>query len=142
MGLQQKENIIMSLKPKVTAYLKEQCGWSRGVRSVLDKYKLIYEEKTLTSADNYQEMIQLSNQTQRPTLRINDTVLADVSGAEVEKFLLTNKYIDTIIPQTDGVDIGISCTDEEEVAKFIPDEDKPQTGQISNLGKVMTSQTM
>ena len=132
----------MSLKPKVTAYLKEQCGWSRGVRSVLDKYKLIYEERTLTSADNYQEMIQLSNQTQQPTLRINDTVLADVSGAEVEKFLLTNKYIDTIIPQTDGVDIGISCTDEEEVAKFIPDEDKPQTGQISNLGKVMTSQTM
>jgi len=132
----------MSLKPKVTAYLKEQCGWSRGVRSVLDKYKLIYEEKTLTSADNYQEMIQLSNQTQQPTLQINDTVLADVSGAEVEKFLLTNKYIDTIIPQTDGVDIGISCTDEEEVAKFIPDEDKPRSSQISNLGKVMTSETM
>ena len=132
----------MSSKPKVTAYLKEQCGWSRGVRSVLDKYKLIYEEKTLTSADNYQEMIQLSNQTQQPTLQINDTVLADVSGAEVEKFLLTNKYIDTIIPQTDGVDIGISCTDEEEVAKFIPDEDKPRSSQISNLGKVMTSETM
>ena len=132
----------MSLKPKVTAYLKEQCGWSRGVRSVLDKYKLIYEERTLTSADNYQEMIQLSNQTQQPTLQINDTILADVSGAEVEKFLLTNKYIDTIMPQTDGVDIGVSCTDEEEIAKFIPDEDKPRSSQISNLGKVMTSETM
>ena len=132
----------MSSKPKVTAYLKEQCGWSRGVRSVLDKYKLIYEEKTLTSADNYQEMIQLSNQTQQPTLQINDTILADVSGAEVEKFLLTNKYIDTIMPQTDGVDIGVSCTDEEEIAKFIPDEDRPQSGQISNLGKVITSETM
>ena len=132
----------MSSKPKLTAYLKEQCGWSRGVRSVLDKYKLIYEEKTLSSAENYQEMIQLSNQTQQPTLQINDTILADVSGAEVEKFLLTNKYIDEILPQTDGVDIGISCTDEEEVAKFIPDEDRPRSGQISNLGKVMTSQTM
>ncbi len=132
----------MSSKPKLTAYLKEQCGWSRGVRSVLDKYKLIYEEKTLSSAENYQEMIQLSNQTQQPTLQINDTVLADVSGAEVEKFLLTNKYIDEILPQTDGVDIGISCTDEEEVAKFIPDEDRPRSGQISNLSKVMTSQTM
>ena len=73
----------MSLKPKVTAYLKEQCGWSKGVRSVLDKYNLIYEEKTLNSAENYQEMIQLSNQTQQPTLQIEDVVLADVSGSEI-----------------------------------------------------------
>ena len=130
----------MSLKPKVTAYLKEQCGWSRGVRSVLDKYKLIYEERTLTSADNYQEMIQLSNQTQQPTLQINDTILADVSGAEVEKFLLTNKYIDTIMPQTDGVDIGVSCTDEEEIAKVMPNT--PKSGQIGDISKVMTSGTM
>jgi len=132
----------MSSKPKVTAYLKEQCGWSRGVRSVLSKYNLSYEERTLNSAENYQEMIQLSNQTQQPTLQVNDVVLADVSGAEVEKFLLTNKYIDEILPQNDGVDIGVSCTDEEERAKFIPSEDKPQTSQISNLGKVMTSDSM
>ena len=132
----------MSSKPKVTAYLKEQCGWSRGVRSVLSKYNLSYEERTLNSAENYQEMIQLSNQTQQPTLQVNDVVLADVSGAEVEKFLLTNKYIDEILPQNDGVDIGVSCTDEEERAKFIPNEDKPQSSQISNLGKVMTSNSM
>ena len=132
----------MSSKPKVTAYLKEECGWSRGVRSVLSKYNLSYEERTLNSAENYQEMIQLSNQTQQPTLQVNDVVLADVSGAEVEKFLLTNKYIDEILPQNDGVDIGVSCTDEEERAKFIPNEDKPQSSQISNLGKVMTSNSM
>ena len=126
----------------VVAYLKEQCGWSRGVRSVLSKYNLSYEERTLNSAENYQEMIQLSNQTQQPTLQVNDVVLADVSGAEVEKFLLTNKYIDEILPQNDGVDIGVSCTDEEERAKFIHNEDKPQSSQISNLGKVMTSNSM
>ena len=55
-------------------------------------------------------MIQLSNQTQQPTLQIEDIVLADVSGAEVEKFLLTNKYISEVVPQSDGVDIGVSCT--------------------------------
>jgi len=133
----------MSLKPKITAYLKEQCGWSRGVRSILDKYKFIFEEKTLNSAENFQEMIQLSNQTQQPTLQINDVVLADVSGAEVEKFLLTNKYIEEILPQTDGIDIGVSCTEEEEVAKLIPTEDDLKAGSsISNLGKVMTSQSM
>ena len=130
----------MSLKPKVTAYLKEQCGWSKGVRSVLDKYNLIYEEKTLNSAENYQEMIQLSNQTQQPTLQIEDVVLADVSGAEVEKFLLTNKYIIEVLPQTDGVDIGISCTDEEEIAKVMPNT--PKSGQIGDISKVMTSGTM
>ena len=129
----------MSLKPKVTAYLKQQCGWSKGVRSVLDKYNLIYEEKTLNSADNYQEMIQLSNQTQQPTLQINDVVLADVSGAEVEKFLLTNKYISEVVPQSDGVDIGVSCTDEEEKAKLKISE---QQGQVTNIKKVMTTDTM
>jgi len=133
----------MSLKPKVTAYLKEQCGWSKGVRSVLDKYNLIYEEKTLNSAENYQEMIQLSNQTQQPTLQIEDVVLADVSGAEVEKFLLTNKYIIEVLPQTDGVDIGISCTDEEEIAKVLPSRpSQPTSGAIRNHKKVMTSGTM
>ena len=133
----------MSLKPKVTAYLKEQCGWSKGVRSVLDKYNLIYEEKTLNSAENYQEMIQLSNQTQQPTLQIEDVVLADVSGVEVEKFLLTNKYIIEVLPQTDGVDIGISCTDEEEIAKVLPSRpSQPTSGAIRNHKKVMTSSTM
>ena len=39
----------MSLKPKVTAYLKEQCGWSKGVRSVLDKYNFTYEEKSFSN---------------------------------------------------------------------------------------------
>ena len=129
----------MSLKPKVTAYLKQQCGWSKGVRSVLDKYNLIYEEKTLNSADNYQEMIQLSNQTQQPTLQINDVVLADVSGAEVEKFLLTNKYISEVVPQSDGVDIGVSCTDEEEKAKL---KNSEQQGQVTNIKKVMTTDTI
>ena len=129
----------MSLKPKVTAYLKQQCGWSKGVRSVLDKYSLIYEEKTLNSADNYQEMIQLSNQTQQPTLQIDDIVLADVSGAEVEKFLLTNKYINEIVPQSDGVDIGVSCTDDEEKAKL---KNSEQQGQVTNIKKVMTTDTM
>ena len=133
----------MNLKPKVTAYLKEQCGWSKGVRSVLDKYNLIYEEKSLNSAENYQEMIQLSNQTQQPTLQIEDVVLADVSGVEVEKFLLTNKYINEVLPQTDGVDIGISCTDEEEIAKVLPSRpSQPTSGAISDHKKVMTSNTM
>ena len=81
----------------------------------------------------------LSNQTQQPTLQINDVVLADVSGAEVEKFLLTNKYISEVVPQSDGVDIGVSCTDEEEKAKL---KNSEQQGQVTNIKKVMTTDTM
>ena len=130
----------MSSKPKITAYLKQQCGWSRGVRSVLDKYGLIYEEKTLSSAENFQEMIQISNQTLQPTLRVNDVVLADVSGSDVEKFFLTNKYIEEILPQNDGVDIGVSCTDEEEANKLVTDGNK--VGGITNIKKVITTTGM
>ena len=103
----------------------------------------MFEEKQVHVPENYQEMIMKSGQHLQPTLVFDDdVVLADVSGAEVEKFLLTNKYIDEILPQNDGVDIGVSCTDEEERAKFIPNEDKPQSSQISNLGKGMTSNSM
>ncbi len=130
----------MSLKPKIIAYLKQECGWSKGVRSVLDKYNFTYNEKTLSSAENYQEMVQLSNQTQQPTLQIEDIVLADVSGAEIEKFLLTNKYINEILPQTDGVDIGLPCTEEEEIAKVMVNQ--PKSGAIKDIAKVMTSGSM
>ena len=33
--------------PKITAFLKEQCGWSRGIRYVLEKYGLNFEENCL-----------------------------------------------------------------------------------------------
>ncbi|RYD35961.1 MAG: glutaredoxin, partial [Verrucomicrobiaceae bacterium] len=31
--------------PKITAYLKTFCGWSEGVRAIMRKYELPYEEK-------------------------------------------------------------------------------------------------
>ena len=36
----------------VTAYLKQQCGWSRGVREVLAKYGIEYEEKQINVPAN------------------------------------------------------------------------------------------
>jgi hypothetical protein len=30
--------------PKITAYLKPTCGWSQGVRAILRKYALAYED--------------------------------------------------------------------------------------------------
>ena len=34
-------------KPIITAWLKTSCGWSNGVRAVLKKYDLPYEEKDI-----------------------------------------------------------------------------------------------
>ena len=104
-------------KPKITAYLKEQCGWSRGIRSVLGKYGLLFEEKQVHVPENYQEMILKSGQSMQPTLIFDDVVLADISGEELETYLLSNRYIQEKEDQTDGVVLNASCTPEEEKAK-------------------------
>ena len=33
--------------PKVIAYLKPTCGWSQGVRAVLNKYDLPFEDRDI-----------------------------------------------------------------------------------------------
>jgi monothiol glutaredoxin len=34
---------------KIVAYLKPQCGWSNGVRAVMRKYDLAYEDLDIIS---------------------------------------------------------------------------------------------
>ena len=34
-------------KPKIVAYLKPSCGWSQGVRSIMRKYNLVYEDRDI-----------------------------------------------------------------------------------------------
>src|SRR5207245_11306136 len=80
--------------PRITAYLKTYCGWSAGVRAVLAKYNLPYTEK-----DNIQnpafrwEMETNSGQPLSPCLEINGHMLADVSGDEVEQYLIDHKIV-------------------------------------------------
>ena len=103
--------------PKITAYLKEQCGWSRGIRSILNKYGLRFEEKQIHIPENYQEMVEKSRQSLQPTLLLDDLVLADIIGDELESFLLSNKYVGSKLAQLDGIDTNAPCTEEEERAK-------------------------
>ena len=37
----------MSDTPKIIAYLKPICGWSNGVRAVLNKYNLPFEDRDI-----------------------------------------------------------------------------------------------
>ena len=78
-------------KPKIIAYLKPTCGWSQGVRAVLRKYDLPFEDRDIINdSDQRQEMIEKSGQMLSPCVEVNGWMLADVSGEEVEAFLLAN----------------------------------------------------
>ena len=81
-------------KPKIIAYLKPTCGWSQGVRAVLRKYDLPYEDRDIiTNPAQRQEMIEKSGQMLSPCVEVNGRMLADISGEEVEAYLLANNLI-------------------------------------------------
>jgi len=83
-------------KPNIIAYLKPSCGWSRGVRAVFRKYDLPYEDRDIMNDPvQREEMITKSGQPLSPCVDINGRMLADVSGDEVEAYLLTNALVQT-----------------------------------------------
>ena len=73
----------------ITAYLKPTCGWSQGVRAILRKYDLPYEDRDIINNPSlYAEMVEKSGQSVSPCVEVNGHMLADVSGDEVEAYLL------------------------------------------------------
>jgi glutaredoxin len=79
-----------STQPKIVAYLKPVCGWSNGVRAVLRKHGLDYEDKDIINdRTNYSEMVRKSGQPLSPCVEIDGEMLADVSGPEVEEYLVS-----------------------------------------------------
>jgi monothiol glutaredoxin len=103
-------------KPEITAYLKTHCGWSRGVRAVFEKYELPYTEKDIIQNPNYRfEMEQLSGQPLSPCVVINGAMLADISGEEVEAYMLQNSIVADASKST-SVPLNAPCSDEEHAA--------------------------
>jgi monothiol glutaredoxin len=81
-------------KPTIIAYLKPSCGWSNGVRAVLKKYDLPYEDRDIINNPlNRQEMIEKSGQMLSPCVEINGHMLADISGEEVEAWMLAHQVV-------------------------------------------------
>ena len=81
-------------KPKIVAYLKPTCGWSQGVRAVLRKYDLPYEDRDIINdLAQRQEMIEKSGQMLSPCVEVEGKMLPDISGEEVEAYLLANKLV-------------------------------------------------
>ena len=73
---------------QITAYLKPVCGWSAGIREVLSRYELEYEEKLISDPEIYAEMVTKSGQPLSPCVEIDGEMLADIDGEELEDHLL------------------------------------------------------
>lgn len=97
----------------IKAYLKPSCGWSNGVRAILRKHGLPFEDiDIINNRENYAEMVRKSGQPLSPCVEIDGVMLADVSGEEVENYLLGN---DLVKPTDAAADVptNAGCSDEE-----------------------------
>jgi monothiol glutaredoxin len=90
-------------KPKIIAYLKPHCGWSQGVRAIMRKYDLPFEDRDIINDPaQRQEMIEKSGQMLSPCVEVNGKMLPDISGEEVEAYLLANNLVQANNRQPDA----------------------------------------
>jgi glutaredoxin len=97
----------------IKAYLKPSCGWSNGVRAVMRKHGLAFEDiDIINNRAHYAEMVAKSGQPLSPCVEIDGVMLADISGEEVENYLLSNDLVKpTDAPAGSALNAG--CSDEE-----------------------------
>ena len=100
-------------KSKIIAYLKPMCGWSGGVRAVLQKYNISYEDRDIIHDDRQrEEMIRKSGQQLSRCVEVDGYMLADVSGDEVEAYLVSKGLVGKSDAST-GVPTNAPCSDED-----------------------------
>ncbi|QYM78963.1 glutaredoxin [Horticoccus luteus] len=98
---------------KIKAYLKPHCGWSNGVRAIMRKYNLGFEDiDIINDRANYAEMVQKSGQPLSPCVEVDGVMLADVSGEEVENYLLSNELVKPTEAPADAP-TNAACSDDE-----------------------------
>jgi glutaredoxin-related protein len=99
--------------PEITAYVKTQCGWSNGVRAVLKKYDLTYTEKDIIQNPAFRwEMEQKSGQPLSPCVEVNGVMVADISGEELEQYLLQQGLVGNT-DKTTSVPLNAACSQAE-----------------------------
>ena len=102
----------------IKAYLKPHCGWSKGVRAILRKYSLPFEDCDIfNNPDMYTEMVRKSGQPLSPCVEIDGVMLADVSGEEVENYLLANNLVQPSSTRPEAP-ISSGCAAPEEQARL------------------------
>ena len=98
---------------KIKAYLKPHCGWSNGVRAIMGKYALEFEDvDIINNRANYEEMVRKSGQPLSPCVEIDGVMLADISGEEVENYMLANNLVQASSAKVD-IATNAGCSPEE-----------------------------
>jgi len=98
---------------KIKAYLKPSCGWSNGVRAIMRKHHLEYEDIDIINVRaNYEEMVRKSGQPLSPCVEIDRIMLADISGEEVENYMLANNLVSASAAPV-NVALNADCSAEE-----------------------------
>jgi monothiol glutaredoxin len=80
------------------------------------KYDLPFEDRDIINdPEQRQEMIRKTNQMMQPCVEIDGKMLADVSGEEVEAYLLANGFVGTSEKEADAP-TNSACENEAETA--------------------------
>ncbi len=86
------------------------------MRAVMRKYDLPFEEKDIIKNPAFRwEMETKSGQPLSPCVEINGHMLADISGAEVETWMIENGLVQAIDAEADAP-INSACSDEQHAA--------------------------
>lgn len=86
------------------------------MRAIMAKYSLPYTEKDIIQNPSYRfEMEQRSGQPLSPCVEINGVMLADISGEEVERYML-EKGVVTENEVNTNVPLNAPCTDAQHAA--------------------------
>ena len=97
----------------IRAYLKPHGVWSRGVRAIMRKYDLPFEDiDVVNDRTKYEEMVRRSGQPPSPCVEIDGVMLVDVSGEDVENYLLDNDLVKSNDART-GEPAQVGCADGE-----------------------------
>lgn len=83
------------------------------MRAIFQKHNVEYDDiDIINNADNYAEMVRKSGQPLSPCVEIDGIMLADVSGEEVEAYMLSNNLVSATDDSTE-VPTDRGCSDEE-----------------------------
>jgi glutaredoxin len=87
------------------------------VRAIMRKYDLPFEDRDIiNNPAQRQEMVEKSGQMLSPCVEVNGQMLADVSGDEVEAYLLANRLVQTNQREADSPTNQACATHEPETA--------------------------